>query len=71
MVRNKKDKTFEREMLYNSREAKLPETHITTLSFDKVSERPPIARADRAPNPLRFEPFNVDPKNYTKVKYAA
>ena len=71
MVRHKKDRFFERELQANSREVKLPETHITTLSFDKVSDRPPIARGDRAPNPLRFEPFNLDPKNYTKVKYAA
>ena len=71
MVRNKGDKFHERELQHNSREVKLPEGHITSVSFEKLSRRPPIYRTDHSPNPKRFEPFNFIPDPCTKSHHAA
>ena len=55
MVRNKRGKLYERELNPNQRELVYPKTHITTVSIERVSERPPIYRTDGSPNANRFE----------------
>ena len=63
LVRNKKNKINDRELQPNNRELNYPKTHVTTLSIDKVSTRPPIYRTDHSPNAHRFDNLNLLPQN--------
>lgn len=51
IVRNKRDRSYERKLESNARDITSPEKHIATISIDKVKERPPIYRTDGSPNP--------------------
>ena len=62
MVRNKRGKFYERELRQNNRETFYPSTHVTIVSIDKYSTRPPIYRTDHSPNANRFDNLNLLPQ---------
>ena len=71
MVRNKRDKSYDRQLLPNSLNYSYPDRHVTTVSIDKYSTRPPIYRKDGSPNEQRFEVLNLLPNTYTKMTHTA
>lgn len=71
IVRNKRGRFYEKELNPNTRELGYTKPHVTTVSIEKFSERPPIYRTDGSPNANRFENINKLPEPSTKTLHTS